>query len=352
MRIIGWIFAALAGLALAIALVSLLHSNRWWIQVLHFPRLLSLIVIGVIALGCAAFARGRRHGIVLVPVLGLAAVLQLWRIHPYVPFAQVEVAEASTLPAVRADSCFKVLGLNVLQHNRDYGRAISLIEREQPDILLLMETDARWVEALQPILRRYPNRLLRPIDNTYGLVFATKLPVRSARTENITDQDTPTVYAGLTTRDGQPFDYVGLHPRPPRPGQGTELRDRKIAHAALRIKGNGLPSLAMGDFNDVPWSRTTQIFKQVGGYLDPRIGRGTFPTFHADYAPIGWPLDQLFVSPDFTFRSLRALENVGSDHRPLTAVLCLAPDAAKAANASPDALSPEARRAVRAMVDQ
>ena len=38
---------------------------------------------------------------------------------------------------------------------------------------------------------------------------------------------------------------------------------------------------------------------------------------------LGWPLDQLFVSPDFTFREFRVLENVGSDHRPLAAELCL-----------------------------
>lgn len=164
---------------------------------------------------------------------------------------------------------------------------------------------------------------LRPIDNTYGLVFASKLPVRSAHIENITDQDTPTVYARLATRDGTPFDYVGLHPRPPVRGQDTDLRDRKIEHAALQVAGHGVPAMAMGDFNDVPWSRTTQLFRQVGGYLDPRIGRGSYPSFPAKYAPVGWALDQVFVSPAFTFRSLRILDNVGSDHRPLVADLCL-----------------------------
>ena len=348
-KVFAWIFATLAVLALVETLVSLIHSNRWWIQVLGFPRLLSLIVIGIIAIGCAAFAK--RGSLGLLAVLAIAAALQLWRIYPYVPFAPIEVAEADTLGAIDAQSCFKALGLNVYQHNRDYPATIRMIKRERPDILLLMETDGPWIKALAPVLARYPYKLLRPIDNTYGLVFASKLPVRSAHTENITDQNTPTVFARLTTRGGQPFDFTGLHPRPPLPGQDTDLRDRKIEHAALWIAGDRLPAMAMGDFNDVACSRTTQLFKQVGGYLDPRIGRGTYPSFPAKYAPVGWPLDQMFVSPEFTFRSLRILDNVGPDHRPLVAELCLTPGAARAANAAPDPLDAEARKAARRMTD-
>lgn len=348
-KLLAWSFAALAMLALAETVISLIHSDQWWIQILNFPRLLSIIAVGLIAIGCAVFAHGWRWGTVLVPVLVIAAALQFWRIYPYVPFAPIEVVEASALPGIQAASCFKALGLNVFQHNRQYDRTIRLIEREQPDIMLLMETDDRWVKALTPVLKRYPHRLLRPIDNTYGLVFASKLPVRSAHTENITDQNTPTVYAELTARDGQRFDYIGLHPRPPLPGQDTDLRDRKIEHAALRIAGHRLPAMAMGDFNDVAWSRTTQLFKQVGGYLDPRIGRGSYPSFPAKYAPVGWPLDQMFVSRDFAIRSLHILEDVGADHRPLMAQLCLAPQAARPANAAPDTIDPAARRAARTM---
>lgn len=355
-RVFSWIFPALAVAALVVTLISLIHSDQWWIQVLNFPRLLSLIVIGIIALGCAVFFGRSRAGLWLVPVLATAAALQFWRFYPYVPFAPTEIVAASDLTSggtvIEDASCFTLLGLNVLQHNRQYDRTIALIEREQPDILLLMETDGKWTRALAPVLSAYPHTLLRPIDNTYGLIFASKLPVRSAKTENITDQDTPTVYAGLTTRDGQPFDYIGLHPRPPRPGQDTDLRDRKIAHAALRITDNDLPALAMGDFNDVAWSRTTSLFKQVGGYLDPRIGRGSYPTFPADYASVGWPLDQLFLSPDFTFRSLRVLEDVGSDHRPLAAQVCLAPELARLANTSAENPDPATREAVRAMTRQ
>ena len=190
---------------------------------------------------------------------------------------------------------------------------------------------------------------MRPLGNTYGMVFATNLPLLSAETQNITDQDTPTLYARLATRDGKPFDYIGLHPRPPVPGQDTDLRDRKIEHAALLVGDSQVPKIAMGDFNDVAWSRTTQLFKQVGGFLDPRIGRGSYPSFPAKYASFGWPLDQIFLSSGFTFRDLQILENVGSDHRPLAATICLSGNPARRQNASPDTLTSQARRAAQSM---
>jgi endonuclease/exonuclease/phosphatase (EEP) superfamily protein YafD len=343
-----WIFSALALVLLAATFVSLIHSDLWWVRVLDFPRVLTLIAIGVFATGTALFMRGR-PGIGVIAVLALAAALQAWRVYPYFWFAPVEVEDREEVDAGARASCFTVLGLNVYQHNRDYAATQRLIDRLKPDILLLMETDRRWVDALAPQLSRYRSRVLRPLDNTYGMVFATNLPVRSAGTQNITEQDTPTLYARLATRDGKPFDYIGLHPRPPVPGQDTDLRDRKIEHAALAVGDSEVPRMAMGDFNDVAWSRTTRLFKQVGGFLDPRIGRGNYPSFPADYAALGWPLDQLFISPAFTFRDLHILENVGSDHRPLGATLCLIGDPARRQNASPDVMTPQTRRAAQSM---
>ena len=54
-----------------VTLLSTIRSNQGWIRVFDFPRLLELIAIGVIALGCALFLRGPHR---LLPVaLALAA---------------------------------------------------------------------------------------------------------------------------------------------------------------------------------------------------------------------------------------------------------------------------------------
>lgn len=313
--------AGLAVVAMLVTGVSLIPSNEWWIQILDFPRVFLLAVIAAVMLGCAVCVR--RWQVQLLVALTVAAAIQLWRVYPYVPFAPTEVALARS--GEGSPSCFSVLSLNVLQHNRQFARTRALLERERPDVVLLMETDDAWATALAPVLAGYAHRSLQPLDNTYGLIFATNLQVVSARTDNITDKDTPTLFAQLVTRDGTRFDVIGLHPRPPLPGQDTELRDRKILHAARAVDGHAVATMALGDFNDVAWSPTTQHFKREGGFLDPRIGRGSYPTFPSRFAWLGWPLDQLFVSPAFTFQRLRILEDVGSDHRPMSATLCLDP---------------------------
>ncbi|MWN70126.1 hypothetical protein GQN07_23820, partial [Escherichia coli] len=87
-KALGWLFLALALIASLVTLVSVVHSNQWWVQILNFPRLLSLIAIALIALGCVAFARQWRP--VLVVLLVASAAVQFWRLYPYVPFAPVE----------------------------------------------------------------------------------------------------------------------------------------------------------------------------------------------------------------------------------------------------------------------
>jgi hypothetical protein len=51
--------------------------------------------------------------------------------------------------------------------------------------------------------------------------------------------------------------------------------------------------------------------------LDPRVGRGMLPTFHADYKLLRWPLDHVFHSAHFRLQQLERLSHIGSDHYPI-----------------------------------
>lgn len=340
MRIIIVLIRILASLLILVTGLSLSESNEWWIRIWDFPRV--QILAGLVLAAGLSLWLDRRAGRGIALLCAIAAGWQLYRIYPYTTLARTELAFANNGPGAKG-GCFSVLSLNVLESNRDYPRTARLIDRMRPDILLLMETDQRWADALATQLARYPHRLERPIGNTYGMIFATRLPMRDGRIETIAEKDTPSIHAELTA--GSAFRMIALHPRPPIPGQDTEARDAEIAIAAKRAASTRLPVLAIGDFNDVAWSHTSQLFKRVGGYLDARIGRGTFATFPARTPLLGWPLDHMFVTPDFKVRDLAVLEDVGSDHLPIHSRLCLTskPDT----NGTPEPVSNEDRKDVK-----
>ncbi|MEP2236599.1 MAG: endonuclease/exonuclease/phosphatase family protein [Alteripontixanthobacter sp.] len=320
LTVLGKILLALAALLLLLTLISLVPSNRGFIRMLDFVREPAIFLSAGLIVAALFFARPRR--LLVIGVLALAIAINLFRLWPYSFLAPTQIALPDDVDGM---SCMRVLSLNVLQPNDQYGRVARLIESQAPDTLLLMETDAKWIAALEPQLSAFGYRLEEPLDNKYGMAFATNLQVDRAEMVSNTNANTPTLYATMRTDDGARFEMIGLHPRPPLPGESTESRDANIARAGARTPDDLGNVLAIGDFNDVPWSRTTQRFVAEGGYLDPRIGRGTFATFPADYAAIGWPLDQLFVRDGVRIESFKVLDDVGSDHRALAADVCVQP---------------------------
>ena len=137
-------------------------------------------------------------------------------------------------------------------------------QRIDPDLLFLMETDANWINGLEPVLEGFDHVIRHPKDNHYGMVFASKIPVKKSRIEYLTVSETPTAFAELETEDGTAFRFVGLHPRPPMPGADTDQRDDQLLYSACFARKSGMPVLIMGDFNAVAWSDFSSEFSDWG----------------------------------------------------------------------------------------
>ena len=332
-----WVLRTLAFLLVAGSLASTTDLNEWWIRIWDFPRVQILVAMIASAIGLWYLDRAWRPWIPIA--LLVASAWQFYRVLPYTPLAPHDVERVAEGEA-QDEGCFTLLTLNVLQKNREYDRTIELIRRTDPDILLLTETDQAWADALAEVLSAYPDRIDRPLDNTYGIMFASRLPMSDASIRDLAQADTPSVFATLQA-GGHSFRLMGLHPRPPQPKQDTEERDAELVVAARMARDLDMPVMAIGDFNDVAWSDTTRLFTDIGGFLDPRRGRGTYASFPAGMVWLGWPLDHLFVTEEFLLADMEVGRSVGSDHRPFMARMCLDPEAAAARNERADGPSAE-----------
>ncbi len=313
---INTVFWSLATAILVTTLLPLTNSVQWYVRMWDFPRLhiasVALIVI------MAALPVAIAYKSLFMGVVAAALVYQSAQIFPYTPLASVEVA---TQPAPNSTDEVDMLAVNVLMENTRHQDLIDIVAREDPDVLLLMETDAAWADAFSDTLSQYTTVKSHVADNHYGMIFATRLDVLSAEFLWPSEDDTPAVKAVLRAPNGPEFNFIGLHPRPPVPGNDTETRDRQIKDAALMTSSADRPTVCMGDFNDVAWSWTTKRFKRYANFREPRVGRGMISSFHADYPFMRFPIDQLFVTENVGLVSFARLESFGSDHFPIAATV-------------------------------
>jgi endonuclease/exonuclease/phosphatase (EEP) superfamily protein YafD len=296
-----------------------------------FPRLqvAALLIIAGAGLWFASIGKWRW------PLLGGTAAALGWQLSHFVAYIPPYPKQVETVQNCPAGREISLMNANVLLSNREFGRLLELVERRKPDVLLLLEPGFAWQEAITPLYASYPFRLSEPLPNTYGLILLSRLPMEG-RIEYLLQPGVPSARVKVRLAGGEQINLHGLHPEPPWPGDDSGERDAELVTVGKRVRDEGRAAIVIGDLNDVAWSRTSGLFRRAGGMLDPRIGRGFYPTFNANYPLLRWPLDHLFVSPHFKVLELDLLPDIGSDHLPIFFRLCLTEDGAER-KVAPDA---------------
>ncbi|REJ76243.1 MAG: endonuclease [Acidobacteria bacterium] len=318
-----YVLYAIGALVLLLTIAPLFRFSSWWVRVGEFPRSqiavlgLSVIVLLVIL--------GWPLGFFDLTAAALLSVAVIYQIHAILPHTFLYPKQV--LDAVERDPSrtIKLLISNVLVENEDAAGLLRIVEAEDPDLVLLAEPDERWIRDVAPLRDKYEHVVEEPQDNAYGMALYSRFELVEPEVKFIVEEDTPSIHARVRLPSGELIRFFGVHPKPPVPsetGESTE-RDAELILVGKRIDEESLPSIIAGDMNDVAWSRTTLLFQKVSGMLDPRIGRGMFNSFHADYPFVRFPLDHVFHSNHFKLVELRRLPDIGSDHFPILAVLSL-----------------------------
>ena len=318
-----WVIQILAIIVIWLSFWSLIPRDEWWIRGTDFPRL-QILVLGFIAFILFLLVDHPWNWLNQLLFVGLMAALayQLKMVLPYTFIwkKQVKQVKQDQLDPQRQIS---LVVSNVLTTNTKYHLLIEQIQIHQPDLVLTLETDQNWQNALSVIEADYPYRVPVPLDNLYGMHLYSKLELSETEVKFILSDEIPSIHTTVILRSGQPVQLYCLHPKPPSP---TEAKDSTLRDAELLIVGDQIKDLdesciVMGDLNDVAWSRTTRLFQRISGLLDPRVGRHYVNTFHADYPFFRWSLDHVFHSTDFALVHMERLPHVGSDHFPVFLVL-------------------------------
>ena len=315
-RILNATVWAFALAVLVTTALPMTNSVTWWVRMWDFPRVHIAVAALFVFVASLRFAISLK--LLLLGPMFVAFVYQAIQIFPYTPLARTEV---DLVAAPSAADEVTMLSVNVLMDNTRYDDLTQIIEREDPDVLFLMETDQVWNDALKEVLARYTTVKSHLADDHYGLIFATRLESVSVELLWPEADDTPALKAILLAPNGTEFNFIGLHPRPPVPGNDTVARDAQIKKAALMTASTDRPTVCMGDFNDVVWSWTTRRFKRYGQFLEPRVGRGMMSSFHAKNPFLRFPIDHFFLTESVGLVSFNRLENFCSDHFPMSATV-------------------------------
>ena len=218
----------------------------------------------------------------------------------------------------------KVLSYNVLWKNKDYDRAIALVDREQPDIAVFQEAISHWHPELAALKPNYPYHIWA---EKLEIEVYSKLPLNNPQIELYG------AYRGLVISEiavgDRSVNLVATHAYPQLYwGRGGWLIRNEHLEKGIGqyVKNLDRSAIILGDLNVSMWSPFYRSMIQTSGLRNARQGRGILPTHSViapQFAALSAPIDHCLVTPDIQVKDFQLGSAIGSDHLPIIAELLI-----------------------------
>lgn len=307
----------LAALLVAACLPTWLgFAARWhWLLELttHFAWQYAVAMPVVVLL---AFAAKRRR------VAWLAGATLLVNLYALSGYGVADIREDAWGEKLARRS-FRVMTLNVLTANRRFDDVLQLVEREQPDVMVFLEVDQPWVDALEALETKYLTHDAVVRTDNFGVAFFSRLPVDSLAFQDF-GADVPSVVAEVQTPRG-PVVFVGTHPLPPSSRLFAELRNRQLSALASYVAELPAPTIVAGDLNITPFSPYFRDLLRVGNLVDSAVGVPYKATWFGGGRFMAIPIDHVLHTSGLLTWKHRVSGPIGSDHRAVLVDFVLAP---------------------------
>ncbi|QIE59443.1 endonuclease/exonuclease/phosphatase family protein [Rasiella rasia] len=286
-------------------------NPHWFFRTADFIRLQS-IAIEILLLAALSFFGWKFSTLEYIIAIGLVFSI-LYQLHKVYKYSSFHPRKKPDFPS---DGHVSIFAANVLQDNKEFDSFLAECANYNADLILTMESNTDWEKGIASLEKTYPYSVKIPLENYYGMHLYSKKELKNITTQFQVEEDVPSIFFTYELENGEEVFFTCLHPAPPSPTENDTSKERD---AELMLTGNHIrevdkPTVVCGDMNDVVWSRTTRLFKKMTGMIDPRIGRGFFPTYHAGYWFMRFPLDHLFHTKDLFVKTMIRSKNFGSDH--------------------------------------
>ncbi len=230
-----------------------------------------------------------------------------------IPYYQASTATAASGPSI------KVFSSNFLMTNDDFETIKTVIAKEKPDTILILEADYAWREQKKMFEAEYPYITISEKNGSFGIVMASKYPVEY---KHFTLAGYEALEADLNV-NGSPFRIIGVHPFPPSRADLAEIHNQQYTELITKINSGNLPTAVMGDFNSSPWSPWFEKLLAETKLKDAAIGFGIINTWNAKIPLLKIPIDHILTSPAIETINFHRGEDINSDHYPIVATLRL-----------------------------
>ena len=308
----NFIYITLSLLLIVMSFLPIFNIKHWFFRIADYLRVqLTVLLVIMLAIGFTLEGEITIYNYAIFTLLLVSILHHLVITFPYII--------RKNKPNLSSENKLSLLTVNVLQKNKNYDGLIKIIKQVNPDILLTMETNKEWENALSEIEFDFEHTYKIPKENKYGMHLFTKLKVEECKIHYLISEDYPSIEIRLKDKKNNEFIFWGIHPPPPSPTEKptSKQKDAELMKVAKLIRKHQIPTIVSGDFNSVSWSKISKQFAKLSNLKDARLKRGIYGTFPAQFWFLRFPVDLLYHSESIVVTKLQTLPPWGSDHLPL-----------------------------------
>ena len=176
MRYFTWIISIFSIIVTALPFIQ---SPVWWVRIFDFPRLQIAIVCLISIILCLIYVKEKKvYQVLLSSLLVIAFGYQSSQIIVYTPLYPFQAKHSNY---EKASDSFSLMIANVLMTNQETEAFKKQVYKYNPDILVITEPNAAWELKLRELDNSYPYSIKYPLENTYGMLLYSKLPLNRSK---------------------------------------------------------------------------------------------------------------------------------------------------------------------------